>query len=63
MDIFPKFLIVLMIGLVCGSDMLVLTAIHKHNAKKCKYDCEKCKNWDCMKLECDRKRKELSGGD
>lgn len=52
-----------MIGLVCGSDMLVLTAIHKHNAKKCKYDCEKCKNWDCMKLECDRKRKELSGGD
>lgn len=29
-------------------------------AKKCKYDCSKCKNWRCYKNYCDRKRETLN---
>lgn len=28
--------------------------------RKCKYNCDKCKNWKCYKSYCDRKRKELN---
>ena len=28
-------------------------------AKKCEYDCYKCKNWKCYKHYCDKKREEL----
>ena len=47
-----EFVNVLLVGLLVGSDMLVLTLIHKHNAKKCKYNCDKCKNWDCPVHDC-----------
>lgn len=54
-----KFIYFFFILLLVGSDMLILTLIHKRNAKKCSYDCLCCKNWDCMKLYCDKKRKEF----
>lgn len=54
-----NFLTVFLIALLVGSDMFVLTLIHKRNAKKCKYDCNNCRNWDCMKSYCDKKRSEL----
>lgn len=49
---------VVFITFLVGSDMLVLTLIHQRNAKKCKYDCSKCKNWDCMQSYCEKKRSE-----
>lgn len=48
-----------MIALV-GLDMVVLDFIHIRNAKKCNYDCSKCKNWDCMTSYCDKKRRGVS---
>lgn len=54
MSFIDGFIIVALVGL----DMVLLDFMHVHNAKKCKYDCSKCKNWDCMKPYCDLKRGE-----
>lgn len=35
---------------------LSLISLKRRNAKKCNYDCEKCKNWDCMAYEFNKKR-------
>lgn len=37
------------------ADMSV-TFMKKRNAKKCNYDCSKCKNWDCWSSYCKEKR-------
>lgn len=55
-----SFLYILLILFLVSSDMLVLSLIHKRNAKKCSYDCSTCKNWDCFKPYCDKKRSELN---
>lgn len=47
--------IIMIIDIVFGA------ILEKHYlSKKCKYNCDKCKNWKCYKHYCDRKRKELN---
>ena len=47
--------------LVMGSiDILTNLCMQFYCAKKCKYDCSKCKNWRCYKNYCDRKRDEMN---
>lgn len=32
-------------------------------SKKCKYDCDSCKNWHCYYHSCKKKRDKLNGTD
>lgn len=43
-----------------SSDMIILDLLHRHYSKKCKYDCDKCRCWDCPKKYCDKKRDKLN---
>lgn len=38
-------------------DILLMYFCERYFARKCNYDCTKCKNWHCQYLECERKRK------
>ena len=37
-------------------DMILWYITEHYFAKKCNYDCSKCKNWHCQYHECERKR-------
>jgi hypothetical protein len=50
---------VLAFWLCPASIMLVLFFTHKRYARKCNYDCSKCRSWDCMSNYCSKHRKEL----
>lgn len=52
-----RFLFFVLVLLVAGSDMLLLSLINYRNAKKCNYNCDKCRNWNCMSRYCEGKRK------
>lgn len=52
----PKLLI-LIIGFLWPMILWDLGTLY--NAKKCKYNCDKCKNWNCYHHYCERKRNKL----
>ena len=37
-------------------DIICMWLCERHYARKCGYDCDKCKNWHCQYHECQRKR-------
>ena len=41
---------------------LLMVKLKERNAKKCNYNCKNCKNWDCFKIYCDKKRNEVKNG-
>jgi len=52
---FGLILVLCLIGL--WSD-LIMIQLKKRNTKKCNYNCENCKNWDCFSKYCNKKRDE-----
>ena len=40
-------------------DVLLFYLTDRFYAKKCRYDCSKCKNWHCQYHECEGKRRKL----
>ena len=52
------FKILLLLSLFSLLDMLIDLYCQKIEVKRCKYNCENCKNWRCMKHYCDKKRRD-----
>ena len=50
--------ILLVFGLLSFFDVLCDSQCQTLSARKCNYNCQKCKNWRCMKSYCDKKREE-----
>ena len=48
------FLVIL--GFLSFIDIFTNSLFQHYYAKKCNYNCERCKNWQCMSNYCDRKR-------
>lgn len=46
------FLIILIFIIILLIVCFFEEKIKKKNAKKCLYDCSKCKNWDCYSKRC-----------
>lgn len=56
---FSVYEIILLFIIAGFFDCVFPTLFNMFLAKKCKYDCSKCRNWDCMIDYCNRKREEL----
>lgn len=56
-----KILIILIVGsfLQFLYDIFITNRISEREAKKAKYNCEKCKNWKCYYFYCKKKRESL----
>lgn len=52
------FYFLIFFGFMSFFDMLVDNFCQNREAKKCNYDCDKCKNWRCYSNYCKRKRGE-----
>lgn len=40
-------------------DIVLMYIAEHYYAKKCHYDCSKCKNWHCQYHECESKRNKI----
>lgn len=40
-------------------DIVLMYITEHYYAKKCNYDCSKCKNWHCQYHECESKRNKI----
>lgn len=52
------FYIFIFLGFMSSLDILLDNLFQNIEAKKCNYDCSKCKNWRCYSNYCKRKRGE-----
>ena len=52
------FNIFIFLGFMTSLDLVIDTLFQAYDAKKCNYDCSKCKNWRCYSNYCKRKRGE-----
>ena len=50
------YIIGILFYIIC--DFLTFKIGQKYYAKKCNYDCSKCKNWACNKYQCLKYSKE-----
>lgn len=56
---FSVFEFILLFIIVSFFECVFPSFLNMFLAKKSKYDCSKCRNWDCMIHHCTRKREEL----
>lgn len=55
---YKGLLLILYLGIVMIINDLIMLHFKRKDAKKCNYDCSKCKVYDCMSKECNKKRVE-----
>lgn len=53
---YKGLLLILYFGILGFVHELIMTYFKKKDAKKCNYDCSKCKVLDCMSKECIKHR-------
>lgn len=57
MNILVLTFTLLIIGFIGFIDSLIYIRMYEYYSKKCNYDCNKCKIWDCPAHHCNQKRR------